>query len=82
MFLLLALALAAGPRDQLSTAPCKTVDDCWLESDGTPIARPKKFKGHQPPRGDCSAHLNWLRWRLTCDGEKHVCASQYVGDRC
>jgi ubiquitin len=82
MFLVLAMLLTAGPKDQVSTVPCKTVEDCWLDSTGAAVARPKKLKRQQPPRGDCGAHLNWLRWRLTCDGQQHVCVSEFVGDRC
>jgi hypothetical protein len=64
----------------VSTVPCKTAADCWLDAEGRPIARPERVKGKKIPRGDCGRQILWLRHRLTC--EKSVCTSQYVGDKC
>jgi hypothetical protein len=82
MSLLLAVLLSQAPKVIESTVPCKTVADCWLDAEGTPIARPKKFKGKKLPQGDCHQRLVWLRYQLSCEPEKHVCEASYRGDKC
>jgi len=59
---------------------CRSVRDCWLDGDGHPIARPKRYRGKPLPRGDCGAHLNWLRNHLSCEEQR--CVVRHVGDRC
>jgi hypothetical protein len=82
MLTLVTLLLAGEPRVTTNEVPCQTVQDCWLDATGKPIARPKKFKGQQLPVGDCGAQLHWLRHRLTCSPEQHVCVAELIGDRC
>ena len=68
-------------RVQTSTAACTTVAECWLDADGKPIARPKKFKGKKLPKGTCSTSgLLWLRHKLTC--QQNLCTAEFVGDMC
>ena len=78
MTLLVLWFLAAEPV--VSTIPCKTVAECWLDEDGKPIARPKSKKGRPIPKGDCGKNLFWLRNKLTC--EDGVCVGQLIGDKC
>jgi hypothetical protein len=74
--------LAAMPAElvNVSTVSCKSVADCWLARDGTPIARPKAKRGRPLPQGDCGKNLLWLRHLLSC--EKNLCVSRKVGDLC
>jgi len=62
------------------TIPCQTVADCWLDSAGHAIARPRRKRGQPIPRGDCGGNIVWLRNRLMCID--HVCAAVHIGDRC
>lgn len=79
IFLWLLAALPAS-RVTVSTVPCKTVADCWLDQDGRPIARPPAKRGRTLPRGDCGKNLLWLRNRLSC--EQNVCTTRFIGDAC
>jgi hypothetical protein len=81
---LVAVLLSAepNPRVSASTVACTTVAECWLDADGKPIARPKKFKGKPLPTGDCGKRLVWLRNQLTCDETQKVCVAEHVGDKC
>ncbi|MFO0575739.1 MAG: hypothetical protein U1A78_17215 [Polyangia bacterium] len=79
IILWLLAALPAG-RVTVSTVPCKTVSDCWLDEDGKPIARPHAKRGRKLPRGDCGRNLLWLRNRLSC--EDNVCVARHIGDAC
>ncbi|MBX7099784.1 MAG: hypothetical protein K1X89_18860 [Myxococcaceae bacterium] len=77
----LALWLLAGaPRVTVSEVPCTTVDDCWLDEGGKPIARPRAKKGRALPRGDCGGKIEWLRNRLSCQNK--VCTAELIGDKC
>ena len=83
--MLLALALfmlAAGSSDRVtvSTVPCGTVAECWLDDAGRPIARPKANKRRKLPVGDCGRNLLWLHNRLSCDN--NVCTAEFIGDKC
>ncbi|MBL8952167.1 MAG: hypothetical protein JNK82_15400 [Myxococcaceae bacterium] len=78
MNLLVLWLLTAEPV--VSTVPCKTVAECWLDEEGKPIARPKAKKGKAVPRGDCGKNLLWLRNQLSCD--ENVCVAKFVGDKC
>ncbi len=78
MTLLVLWLLSAEPV--VSTVPCKTVAECWLDEEGKPIPRPRSKKGRAVPRGDCGKNLLWLRHRLTC--EENVCVSLNIGDKC
>ncbi len=82
--LLLTQSPADGPpidRVTKSAVRCTTVAECWLDADGKPIARPKKFKGKKLPKGTCSnSGLLWLRHKLTC--QQNVCTAEFVGDMC
>lgn len=78
MHLLVLWLLAAEPV--VSTVPCETVAQCWLDTDAKPIARPRGKKGKKIPRGDCGKNLMWLRNKLSC--ENNVCIVQFVGDMC
>lgn len=60
--------------------PCRTVADCWLDDDGRPIRRPKRFRGKRLPKADCGVHLLWLRNHLSC--EQSVCVVTHFADRC
>jgi len=83
MLLTLTLLLLGAEPDlhvTVSTVPCKTVAECWLDDDGKPVARPKRFKGRKLPKGDCGKNLLWLRHVLSC--EQAVCVAKFVGDRC
>lgn len=81
--LLLALVLSGdADRLEVSSVPCSTVDECWLDAKGHPVARPKRSKGKALPTGDCGKQLHWLRHRLSCDEARHVCVALEVGDRC
>jgi hypothetical protein len=76
--LVLALTLAQARPPIVSTVPCKTVKDCWLDETGRPVKRPK---GKKPPTPSCSgAGLVWLRTRLSC--EHDVCVAESVGHKC
>ena len=84
-----ALLAAPGERIKVSTVECKTVDECWLDDGGAPVARPKKFKGQQFPKGDCGRNLIWLRTRIRCEvptvpdaGSAKVCVTENIGDKC
>lgn len=59
---------------------CQTVADCWLDSDGHAIRRPKQHAKKPIPRGDCGKRLLWLRHRLSC--EENVCVAIRIGDKC
>lgn len=90
--IVLALALATQPNTRLrfSDVPCHTVADCWLDAEGHPIARPKRYRGRALPHGDCGKHLTWLDHRLTCtappsaDGgaSQPMCTAEFIGDKC
>jgi hypothetical protein len=64
----------------VSAVPCTSVADCWLDANGKPVARPRRFRGRRIPRGNCGSNLLWLRYRLMC--EKDLCAAENVGDKC
>lgn len=65
----------------VSEVPCVTVDDCWLDEEGKPIARPKAKKGKPFPKRACGGPgLVWLRNRLTCSNK--VCTAEFIGDKC
>ena len=85
--LLLGLSLTGTPAPTVSepppsraAVPCQSVKDCWLDDEGRAIRRPARYRGRHLPKGDCGAHLRWLRHALTC--EEGVCTSRDVGDRC
>ena len=80
--LLLGMRLLASPNaGETSAAPaCRSVADCWLDEEGRAIRRPARYRGRHLPRGDCGAHLRWLRHSLTCD--EGVCTARDIGDRC
>jgi hypothetical protein len=81
--LLLSLMLSSAPADESvppSGPPCKSVEDCWLDSGGAAIARPKRLRKKPFPRGDCGMHHQWLSHRLSCDEGR--CVSRHVGDKC
>ena len=83
MFLPLIFVLLAAEQYgtvTVSTVPCETVAQCWLDKDGKPIARPKRVKGKRLPKGDCGKNLLWLRHQLTC--ERAVCVAKFVSDSC
>lgn len=85
MLLSLALWLLTATHTErltLSTVSCRSVADCWLDAQGRPIARPRGKRGLKLPRGDCGRNLIWLRNRLLCTEQEHVCASQFMGDAC
>lgn len=79
---LLTLLLSAepDPHTTVSTVPCQSVAECWLDANGKPIARPKKQRGRPLPKGDCGKNLLWLRNVLTC--EQNVCVARFVSDGC
>lgn len=75
---LLAMTLAQVTPPTVSTVPCKTVDDCWLDQSAQPVKRPK---GKRPPKPSCSGKgLVWLRTKLSC--EHNVCVAVHIGDKC
>jgi hypothetical protein len=78
--LMFSLSLG-GSRAHADPAPvpCKTVDDCWLDRSGAPIARPKSKHGHKLPNGSCRDTL-WLDNHLDCTDK--VCVVRHVPDRC
>jgi hypothetical protein len=80
--LALILLFAGGltRADEAPPVPCKTIDDCWLRSDGTPIHRPKRLRGRKLPLGDCGARLYWLNHILRC--EANICVAHYRRDMC
>jgi hypothetical protein len=81
LLLLVGWLLGGNPdRTTVSTVPCHSVADCWLDESGKPIARPNRFKGKRVPKGDCGRNLLWLRNRLTCEG--NVCVAENIGDAC
>jgi hypothetical protein len=89
LVLLLAVAIAdesvpSPPphpmRDPVVRPPCHSINDCWLDVDGTPIKRPKNQRGKPLPSGNCGLRINWLRNRLGC--EEGRCVANFVGDRC
>lgn len=61
-------------------APCKTVDDCWLDGSGAAIRRPARFKGKPLPQGNCGSRILWLRTELRCD--EGICVARHRGDKC
>jgi hypothetical protein len=77
-FLLLTVFGSVAAADP-APVPCKTVDDCWLDSSGAPIARPKNKRGHKIPNGSCYDTL-WLDNHLNCADK--VCVVRHVPDRC
>ena len=79
---MLSLRLLAAPDAGSSRAlpACQSVSDCWLDDEGRAIRRPARYRGRQLPKGDCGAHLRWLRHDLTCD--EGVCTARDVPDRC
>ena len=78
--LLLLLFEVRADHITISTVPCKTVADCWLDKDGKPIRTPSAKRGRKKPRPDCEKNIVWLRNRLKC--ENQVCVAELVGDRC
>ncbi len=78
--LTLLLSAEPAPRTTVSTIACQSVAECWLDSSGKPIARPKKLRTRALPKGDCGKNLLWLRNVLVC--EQNVCVSRFVGDAC
>ncbi|MBK7857336.1 MAG: hypothetical protein IPJ65_01680 [Archangiaceae bacterium] len=76
--MLVAWLLSAEPV--VSTVPCQTVAECWLDADGKAVARPRAKKGRALPRGDCGKNILWLRNRLSC--EQRFCVVQFIGDKC
>jgi len=67
-------------EDAASPVPCRSIRDCWLDADGTPIARPRRLRGKAIPKGDCGGNILWLRNRLACDQGR--CVAAFIGDRC
>jgi hypothetical protein len=80
LLLLFSLSLRGlVARAEPTPVPCKTVDDCWLDGSGAPIARPKSKRRHKLPNGSCSDTL-WLDNHLDCADK--VCVVRHVPDRC
>ncbi len=79
-FMLWLLAAAPSERIHISTVPCKSVADCWLDADSNPIARPQSKRGRALPKPDCGKNIQWLRNRLSC--EQQVCVVEHIGDKC
>ena len=78
-----AASSPSGPafgRKIVSDVSCRSVKDCWLDDSGTPIKRPARFKNKPLPRGDCDAHILWLRNELRC--EQSRCTATFVSDSC
>lgn len=75
-----AAPILTPDRTTVSDVACKTVNDCWLDERGAPIARPKKLHDKPLPHGDCGAHLEWLQHELRCDQNR--CTAIFVGDKC
>jgi hypothetical protein len=86
LVLFLAVAIAdesvpsPRPMREREGPACHSINDCWLDGDGTPIKRPRSKRGKPIPSGNCGGRINWLRYRLGCSEGR--CVADFVGDRC